>query len=110
MSTNWAVVRGVVGAEFLAIKAKRIRALAARLRVPDIDPDAAGAIAASLSVELTEGCSVAAERTFPDERLYVAERWCDAVVGRGVKVHAWMTLDGVVGAVVTGVTPLVEPL
>lgn len=110
MSTNWSVVRGVVGAEFLAIKAKRIKDLVARLRVPAIDPDAAGEIAASLNVELTDGCAVAAEHAFPDGRVNMAERWCDAVVGRGVKVHVWMGCDGIVGAVVTRVTPLEEPL
>lgn len=109
MSTNWAVVRGVVGAEFLAIKAKRIKNLVARLRHPDIDRETAGVVAASLAVELTEGCEVVAKNTGFDRR-DAAERWCDAVVGRGVEVHVWQGCTGDIGAVVTRVTPLLEPL
>ncbi len=109
MSTNWAVVRGVVGAEFLAVKTKRIKALVARLRDPAVDRDASGEIAASLAVELTEGCEVVAKSTGFDRR-DTAQRWCDAVVGRGVEVHVWMSFGGEIGAVVTRVAPLLDPL
>jgi hypothetical protein len=109
MRANWAVVRNVVGAEFLAIKTKRIKDLVARLRCSGIDLETAGEVAASLAVELTEGCQVVADMTGFDRR-EAAERWCDAVVGRGVEVHVWMSCGGDVGAVVGRVTPLLEPL
>ena len=109
MGTNWAVVRGVVDAEFLAIKSKRIKDLVALVRNPGIDRETASEVAASLAVELTEGCEVVAKNTGFDRR-DAAERWCDAVVGRGVEVHVWMSCGGDVGAVVGRVTPLLEPL
>lgn len=109
MITNWAVVRNMVNAEVIAIKAKRIKSLVARVRDPGIDRETAGEVAASLAAELTEGCQVVAESAGFNRR-EAAERWCDAVVGRGVKVHVWMSCVGDVGAVVTRVNPLVEPL
>ena len=109
MRTNWAVVRVVVDAEFLAIKTKRIKDLVALVRNPGIDRKTADEVAASLAVELTEGCEVVAKNTGFDRR-DAAERWCDAVVGRGVEVHVWHGCTGDIGAVVTRVTPLLEPL
>lgn len=109
MKTNWSVVRGVVGAEFLAIKSKRIKDLVARLSDPGMDRETAGEVAASLAVELTEVCQVVAENTGFNRR-NTAQRWCDAVVGSSIDVHVWQGCTGDIGAVVTRVTPLLEPL